>query len=81
MTCREVIDFLADYLSAELPAAQRVAFDEHIAGCEACVAYIKSYEQAVELGKTAFEQPDGEVSEEVPDELIEAILAARKRKT
>jgi anti-sigma factor RsiW len=81
MTCRDVIEFLADYLSEELPAAQRAEFDAHVAGCEACTAYIKSYERALVLGKAAFEEPDGEVPEEVPDELVEAILAARKRKS
>ena len=75
-TCKEVLDFLGDYLSDELPAAQRAEFERHLAVCPPCVAYLKSYEQTIKLGKCACADED----EKPPEELIKAILAARSKK-
>jgi anti-sigma factor RsiW len=80
ITCREVVEFLMDYLTHELDAVQRHAFDAHVAGCDECVSYIRSYEQTVRLSKQAFEL-DEPADEQVPEKLIEAILAARRRAT
>lgn len=74
MTCREVTEFLMEYVSAELPLDQRMAFEEHVKRCPECIAYLRSYEETVRLGKAAFAQP-----EEVPEELVQAILAARRK--
>ncbi len=74
MTCREVVEFLAEYLSAELPLDQRRAFDEHLKACPECRAYLQSYAAAVKLGKAASGQP-----EPVPEELVRAVLAARRK--
>ena len=79
ITCREFIEFLMDYLEAALPEEQRREFDLHMAMCPACVAYLKSYRQTVAAGKTALAGPDERLPEEIPDELVRAILAARGR--
>ena len=78
LTCRELIAFIHDYLEGELPEAERARFEEHLAVCPSCVAYLSSYEDTVRLAKTAYSDPDGPVPEDVPDELVSAILAARK---
>lgn len=74
-TCQEILDFLDDYISSELPAAQREEFERHLAMCPPCVAYLKSYEQAIKLGKSAC----SDAVEEPPEKLIKAILAARSK--
>lgn len=79
MTCRELVEFLMEYVSGELPADQRAVFDEHLAGCPECVAYVKSYEESVRLATNAFRHPDDQVSDEVPADLVKAILAARRK--
>ena len=79
MTCREVTEFLGEYLSGELPAAQRAAFDAHLRTCPECVTYLHSYRETVQLGKSVFRHPDEPVSDDVPEELVQAILAARRR--
>ena len=76
MTCREVLDFLMDYLDGNLSASQRAIFEEHLAVCISCVAYLHNYRQSVKLGKAL---GDVQASEEVPEELIQAILAARSQ--
>jgi len=78
VTCRTFVEFLMDYLSGGLPPAQRDEFDEHLAQCVACVAYMNSYAETVELGKAAFSDPDAEVPPEVPEDLVKAILEARR---
>ena len=77
VTCRTFVEFLADYLFGDLPAAQRDEFEEHLSACVACVAYMKTYADTIELGKAAFKDPDAPVPADVPEDLIKAILAAR----
>jgi anti-sigma factor RsiW len=75
MTCRELIEFLMSYLGNELPAEQRAEFERHLGMCPSCVNYIRTYEQAIKLGRQAFTD-DAAAASELPEELIKAILAA-----
>ena len=77
MTCREVLDFLMDYLALELPEPQVAEFERHLAACPSCVAYLKSYEQTVQLGQSLAAAASDEPSEDVPEDLVAAILKAR----
>jgi len=79
MTCRELADFLMDYLNEDLPDDVRAAFDRHLALCPNCVAYVKTYRTTIELGRRAFADDEADAGTEVPDELVRAILAARDR--
>ena len=79
LTCRDVVDFLLDYLACELDPAARAEFDAHLAICDECVAFIHSYEQTIRLGKAAFDQLDEPAEQRVPRALVDAILAARRR--
>jgi anti-sigma factor RsiW len=78
MTCREFVDFLMSYLDGELEAEPRRVFEEHLQGCPTCVEYMESYKQAVELGRCACQDEEGPPPEDVPPQLVDAILAARK---
>ena len=80
ITCREFLDFLWAYLSGEVTDAERAEFEWHLSGCPSCVAYMKNYQQTVELGKSAFLPTDDPVPEDVPEELVQAILQARREK-
>ncbi len=75
--CREFVEFLDDYLSRTLPPDQRAAFDAHLAVCPPCVNYIKSYQEAIRLGRAALPDSDEPVPEEIPEDLVRAIVAAR----
>lgn len=80
MTCREVADFLMDYLSGDLSADLRRTFEEHLVICESCRTYLADYQATVELGRRAFEDEDASAEAAgVPEELLKAILAARGR--
>ncbi len=79
MTCREFVDFLADYLDGQLAPSTRTEFDFHLSRCPSCVAYMNTYGSTRQLARVAMTMPDGPVPAEVPEELVEAVLAAHRR--
>lgn len=80
VTCRELVEFLDDYLAGRLPPERVRAFNEHLSLCPACVAYMKTYEAAGELAREALgSAPDAPPPEEIPEGLVQAILAARRK--
>ena len=78
MTCREFADFIADYLSGELSAESHGAFEHHLELCVNCRTYLAGYRATVTLGQRAFADDDAAVPPQVPEELVQAILNARK---
>jgi anti-sigma factor RsiW len=80
MTCREFTDFLIDYVDGDLTAAERAAFDEHLGECPDCVTYLRNYVETIRLGKAVCTEEHDAVEDEVPEELVAAILAARGRR-
>lgn len=79
MTCRELIEFLMAYFDGELDEPQKAEFERHLEICPPCVAYLRTYQETVRLGKTVGRHPDDSVPPEVPEELVKAILSARAR--
>jgi anti-sigma factor RsiW len=77
VTCREFADFLDDFMTDELAGDVRAAFERHLGRCDNCRKYLRIYEQSVRLGRRAFDDGAAAVPSEVPDELVDAILAAR----
>lgn len=78
MNCRELTDFLGEYLDGALLASQRRVFDAHLAECADCVAYLESYRETVRLAGSLARDPEGPVPEDAPEALVRAILAARR---
>jgi anti-sigma factor (TIGR02949 family) len=40
LSCREMVELVTDYLEGALPRRERRQFEQHLAGCEHCTAYI-----------------------------------------
>ena len=78
MTCRELVEFLADYLAGELAPEVRHVFETHLADCPECATYLRGYADAIRLARASAETDDA-VPAEVPERLVQAILAARRR--
>lgn len=78
MTCRDFASFIMQYLSGELPDSTRAAFEEHLALCPNCVQYLVQYRATIDAGRDAFGEPDASVPAAVPEDLVKAILAARR---
>jgi anti-sigma factor RsiW len=79
VTCRELTEFLMRHLDGDLVAAERARFDAHLAACRDCRVYLRNYEEAVRLGKRACVAEHDAVGDDVPEELVQAVLAARRR--
>jgi anti-sigma factor RsiW len=79
VTCRDFVEFLIDYFSGDLAAAERAEFEGHLAECPACVAYLETYRETIPLIKAAYTHPEDRVPDKVPEELVRAILAARAK--
>ncbi len=47
MTCRELVDFLMEYLEDELPGDSRRVFEAHLGECPPCQAYLDTYKEAI----------------------------------
>jgi anti-sigma factor RsiW len=78
VTCREFADFMADYLSGELPADTVARFETHLSVCENCTIYLANYRKAARLGRQVFADDEAPVPDDVPEELVRAILASRR---
>jgi anti-sigma factor RsiW len=76
ITCHELLDFLYLYLEDELPEDRRADFDRHLAVCDPCQEYIRRYRGAIRLGRSAYSDKD---AVDVPEELVRAILEARRK--
>jgi anti-sigma factor RsiW len=79
MTCQELVEFLMDYLDGLLSEPERRCFEKHLGECPDCVAYLATYQQAIRLGKEACTASDGAIPSDVPEDLVRAVLAARRR--
>jgi anti-sigma factor RsiW len=77
VTCQELVDFLMAYLDRELPAAERTAFDGHLAVCPPCLVYLDTYRDTVALGRSVC-TGDDPVPDDVPEDMVRAILDARR---
>jgi anti-sigma factor RsiW len=49
VTCIELVELVTDYLDGSMPADQRARFDEHIAECDGCTAYLEQFRITIRL--------------------------------
>ncbi len=81
ITCRELIEFLHLYLDGELPQDRAAEFERHLSVCDSCVNYLKTYREAIALGKAACRDWDAPAEKEFPEELVGAVLSALRRES
>jgi len=74
MNCRQVVELMTDYLEGALSPVERARFEEHIAGCDGCRAYLQQLRTTRRvLGRLA----DEPVPAEVERDLLEAFRSWR----
>ena len=56
IACRDLVELVTDYLEGALPADQHERFQQHIAGCDGCTAYLGQMRETIRLTGTLREQ-------------------------
>ncbi len=79
MKCRECDEFLVDYVAGVLPADVLATFELHLSRCRNCRVYLEQYRATIKAGKTACDAYKEGLR--MPEELIQAILAAKPKQT
>ncbi len=77
ITCAEFEDFILRYLEGELTDKQRTVFEWHLRLCRECREYLAAYQRALEVAKVELSEPKAWAGDDVPEDLIKAILEAR----
>lgn len=79
LTCREFADFILAWMEGDLRESERASFEDHIGDCPPCLHYLRTYEETVALGRSLCAADDAPPPQDAPEELVEAILAARRQ--
>jgi anti-sigma factor RsiW len=75
MNCRQVVELMTDYIEGMLAPAERARFEEHIAGCDGCTAYLDQMRITRRIvGRLA----DVPMPQSVERELVEAFRSWRR---
>jgi anti-sigma factor RsiW len=69
---------MAAYLDGELSPETNAEFERHLSICPNCTAYLSNYRNTISLGRQAFTDDDTDLPDDVPDDLVKAILASRR---
>lgn len=78
LTCREFEEFVLAYLDGELTQKQLTRFNLHLRICRECRDYMAAYQRALDINKAVLGASEEPVPDDVPDDLIKAILEARR---
>lgn len=78
ITCSAFEDFILAYLEDELPPRQRFVFELHLKVCRDCRDYLAAYQASMDWTRAATGQQEAEILRNVPDDLVQAIIAARE---
>jgi hypothetical protein len=78
LTCLEFESFVHDYHEGSLSPRERRVFDFHMELCPMCRVYFASYLETIELGRRICATDDASSPADLPEELVSAILAARR---
>jgi anti-sigma factor RsiW len=75
LSCRELIDLLAEYRTDTLDPETNHQAETHLLNCSACVEYLRTYEQTIRLAKSALHSPSRATAD--VDTLVQEILLAQ----
>jgi len=77
VTCRELTDFIVDYLEGALAPEVSAGFEHHLTVCPTCVRYLTAYRATMTLGFEAFADLDQSTGQAgVPESLVRGVLSA-----
>jgi len=74
LQCVEFVEMVTEYLEGSMSVNERLAMERHLAFCAPCVDYIEQMRATIAVTGALSEQ-------DVPDEVIEPIMAAFRAAT
>lgn len=80
IACRDFVASLAEYQEGEMRPRRRELFDAHLSRCAKCSSYLKSYATTVKLAKEAYSDAGSVESHDMPEDLVESIMASRSKR-
>ncbi len=78
ISCREFEAFLIDYFEDSLPKRQRLVFEMHLKLCRECREYLIAFKRSIDVSKRVCADLDEPTPADVPEDLVRAIIDARK---
>ena len=75
LTCQELVELVTDYLEDALAPAERARFEEHLAMCDGCRAYI---EQLRDTRRAVGTLTEDSLTTRMRDDLLAAFRAWRR---
>jgi anti-sigma factor RsiW len=79
ISCKEFEEFILDYMEDALAQAKKKTFELHLRMCPECREYLAAYKRSIELNQAVFNKPSDPLPDDVPEDLIKAILDARHK--
>lgn len=73
MNCREISQYLLEYVSAEVEPAVHVTFEAHISSCHNCHTYLAQYKETIRAAQLACKDDD---VAGLPEDFVQAVLQA-----
>jgi len=49
LTCQQMVELVTEYLDGVMEPRRRARFEEHLAGCDGCTAYVAQFRTTVAL--------------------------------
>jgi anti-sigma factor RsiW len=74
LTCAELVELVTDYLEGQLPDRERRRFDQHLATCEGCAAYVEQMRATI---VTAGRLAEPELPARLEQQLLDAFRGWR----
>jgi anti-sigma factor RsiW len=68
LSCAEVVELVTDYLEGRLSSEERLRFDQHVSGCDGCVAYVEQIRATI---TTAGRMRESDLPPELEERLLE----------
>lgn len=78
LSCEAFEEFIMAFLGDELTPKQKFIFEIHLKLCPECRDYLRAYQASMILAKSADFDPEDASLENVPEDLIKAVIEARK---
>jgi len=81
ITCEQFDQLITDYYDDNLTKAQRRTFERHLYVCPHCQEYMRAYNESRKMAALSYKdhyEDDDVLPDDVPDELVHAVLQTLK---